>query len=160
MCATPVDGAAFEMAVRINSRTRQLRPHFYAVDATDTEAVPGHKQLVFGPVWMCTPKDSRQQNERPVCSSPFFLPRGEDLGKIADIGKHLGQVDEIAAVGRDRPHRHVQEFADRLVQILEPQVRRGFGGTELKTQLQRPPVEIAQRPAPFFLAQLFALSLT
>src|SRR5262245_15282143 len=44
------------------------------------------------------------------------------------------EIDELAAVGALRLHRDVEELADRLIQVLQPQLRPDFLGAQLEAE--------------------------
>src|SRR5262245_44009643 len=57
------------------------------------------------------------------------------------------EVDEIAAIGRDRRHGDMQEFAARLVQIFEPQLRRGFRRAQFEAEFSGASIDLGERVA-------------
>jgi hypothetical protein len=59
-----------------------------------------------------------------------------------------GQVDEIPVIGGDGMHRDMEELADRLVQIFQPELRSDFGGTEFEPELQGSPIDLCDGYAP------------
>src|SRR5215510_1680649 len=55
------------------------------------------------------------------------------------------QVDERAAIGRDRLHRDVKEFSDRLVDVLQPEERPCLAGALLQAKLGGAVIDLRKR---------------
>src|SRR5262245_64700836 len=48
----------------------------------------------------------------------------------------------------------MQELADQLVQVFEPQLRRGFGRAQFEAELGGAPIDLGERPAPLGEAEV------
>src|SRR5215831_12224019 len=80
------------------------------------------------------------------------VARDDQLGTAAaaeqrQSGTAVGEreIDRRAMIGALRLHRDMQEFTDRLVAVLQPQLRRDLLGAEREAQGERPRMNVGER---------------